>query len=395
MRRLTVITTALLLAALLAPPALRAQGRKIDKRPPQTRTNSDRWQRLDPAKRSEIEKIYQQLRSLPAEKQKQLLDKLHRMQPEERRRAVRDARHQLTLAPHERELQKKHKDILRQSWNRLPPEEQKRLREMKPEAREKRLHARFMAERARIVARLPDDLRQRVLTMTAPQQTDFLRRHKAKITSERIFKTEEIARLRSLDHKQLRRLFHPSHKNAPAPSQKPDFLSDSSWKKWIALRPYERPRVVGFILGKDRRRPQSGSNGRRPPPGPGGRKPPPGGEGGRGRPEQMSREETLKRFDKNADGKLDEAERKAAREQFQQDRESRGNGAGQGETRPEGQKPPRRPALRRSSGPPRTDPQGQGGQRPPGAGNGRPPGQQPRPNRARPGARPAPGRKKR
>ena len=378
MRRLTVTTTALLLAALLTPPALRAQGRKIDKLPPQTRTNSERWQRLDPAKRSEIERIYQQLRSLPAEKQKKLLDKLHRMQPEERRRAVRDARHKLTLAPHERELQKKHKDILRQSWNRLPPEEQKRLREMKPEAREKRLHARFMAERARIVARLPEDLRQRVLTMAAPQQADFLRKHKAKITSDRIFKTEEIARLRSLEHKQLRRLFHPSHKNAPDPAQKPDFLSDSSWKKWIALRPYERPRVVGFLLGKDRRRPQDGSNGRRPPP---------GGEGGRGRPEQMSREETLRRFDKNADGKLDEAERKAAREQFQQDRESRGNGAGQSEPRPEGLKPPRRPALRRSNGPPRTAPQGQGGQRPPGAGNSRP-------DRVRPGARPAPGRKK-
>ena len=386
MCRLTITTTVLLLAALLTSPALRAQGKKVDKRPPQTRTNSERWQRLDPAKRGEIEKIYQQLRSLPAEKQKQLLDKLHRMQPEERRTAVRDARHKLTMPPHERELQKKHKELLRQSWNRLPPEEQKRLMEMKPEAREKRLHARFMAERTRIVARLPEDLRQRVLTMAAPQQADFLRKHKARVTSERIFKTEEIARLRLLDHKQLRRLFHPPHKDAPPPAQKPDFLSDSSWKKWGALRPYERPRVVGFILGKDRRR---------PPPGPGGRKPPPGGEGGRGRPEQMSREETLKRFDKNADGKLDEAERKAAREQFQQDRESRGNGAGQSEPRPEGQKPPRRPALRRSSGPPRTGPQGQGGQRPPGAGNGRPPGQQPRPDRARPGARPAPGRKKR
>ena len=386
MRRLTVTTTALLLAALLTSPALRAQGKKMDKRPPQTRTNSDRWQRLDPAKRSELEKIYQQLRSLPAEKQKQLLDKLHRMQPEERRTAVRDARHKLTMPPHERELQKKHKELLRQSWNRLPPEEQKRLMEMKPEAREKRLHARFMAERTRIVARLPEDLRQRVLTMPAPQQADFLRKHKAKVTSERIFKTEEIARLRLLDHKQLRRLFHPPHKDAPPPTQKPDFLSDSSWKKWGALRPYERPRVVGFILGKDRRRPATG---------PGGRKPPPGGEGGRGRPEQMSREETLKRFDKNADGKLDEAERKAAREQFQQERESRGNGAGQREARPEGQKPPRRPALRRSSGPPRTAPQGQDGQRPPGASNGRPPGQQPRPNRVRPGARPGPGRKKR
>ena len=102
----------------------------------------------------------------------------------------------------------------------------------------------------------------------------------------------------------------------------------------------------------------------------------------------MSREETLKRFDKNADGKLDEAERKAAREQFQQERESRGNGADQREPRTEGQKPLRRPALRRSSGPPRTAPQGQGGQRPPGAGNSRP-------DRVRPGARPAPGRKKR
>ncbi|MCH2367339.1 MAG: hypothetical protein MK554_09015, partial [Planctomycetes bacterium] len=292
----------------------------------------------------------------------------------------------LDMLPHEREMRKKHLEILRRTWNDLSPATQKRLLEMTPEAREKHLHSRFMAQRNRIVDTLPAELRGRVAAMPPGQQADFLRKHKAKVTTERIFDADEITRIRSLDHKQLRRMFHPPHTESAGPDRKPEFLSPASWKKWKALKPYERPRVVGFVLGKDRRR---------PPPGPDGRKPPPGGEGGRGRPEQMSREETLKRFDKNADGKLDEAERKAAREQFQQDRESRGNGAGQREPRPEGQKPPRRPALRRSSGPPRTGPQGQGGQRPPSAGNGRPPGQQPRPDRARPGARPAPGRKKR
>jgi hypothetical protein len=318
MRHQTFSTTALLLAALLTAPALRAQGKKMDKRPPQTRTNSDRWQRLDPAKRSQIEKIYQQLRTLPAEKQKQLLDKLRRMQPEERRTALRDARHKLTMPPHERELQKKHNELLRQSWSRLHPEEQKRLMEMKPEARKKRLHERFMPERARIVARLPEDLRQRVLAMAAPQQADFLRKHKAKATSERIFKAEEIVRLRSLDHKQLRRLFHPPHKDAPPPAQKPDFLADSSWKKWNALRPYERPRVVGFILGNDRRRPQNGTDGRRSPPGrrPGPDARPPGQR------ERRKHDGALRLFDRNGNGKLEADERKAADEHHE-----RGKGA--------------------------------------------------------------------
>ncbi|MAM46780.1 MAG: hypothetical protein CMJ91_08960 [Planctomycetes bacterium] len=384
------LTAILLSAAFLAPGAdLFAQGRGKPARPAQVHVNSARWNKIEPARRREIEKIYEQIRALPADKQKLLLDKLRRMKPEDRRTAIRVAKTRLSMAPHEHELRKKHMEILRRSWNRLPPEEQKRLREMTPEGREKYLHKRFMAQRDRTVSTLPETLRKQVLVMTPPEQADFLRKHKAKVTSERLFNPQEITKLRSLDHKELRRLFHSQRKDSPTLPEKPDFLSAASWKKWNALKPYERPRVVGFILGKDRRR---------PPPGPGGRKPPPGGrggEGGRGRPEQMSREETLKRFDKNADGKLDEAERKAAREQFQQERESSGNGAGQRQPRPEGQKPPRRPALRRSSVPPRTGPQGKSGQRPPGAGNGRPPGQQPRPDRARPGTRPAPGRKKR
>ena len=384
------ILTALLLTVLLAPSvytqddASRSAAKPA--RAPRAHPSSDRWKQLEPAKRREIEKIHQQLRSLPADKQKQLLDKLRRMKPEDRRSAVRDARTRLAMPPHEQEMRKKHLEILRRTWKELPPAEQKRLLEMTPDAREKHLHARFMGQRKRIVATLPAELRTRVREMPPAQQADFLRKHKAKVTAEKIFDAGEITKLRSIDHKALRRMFHPPRNDSGPQPRKPEFLSSSSWKKWNALKPYERPRVVGFVLGKDRRR---------PPPGPDGRKPPPGGEGSRGRPEQMSREETLKRFDKNADGKLDEAERKAAREQFQQDRESRGNGADQSEPRTEGQKPPRRPALRRSSGPPRTAPQGQGAQRPPGAGNARPPGQQPRPNRARPGARPAPGRKKR
>ena len=385
-----VLTALLLSTAFLAPGAdLFAQGKGKPARPAQVHVNSARWNKIEPARRREIEKIYEQIRALPADKQKLLLDKLRKMKPEDRRTAGRDAKTRRSMAPHEHELRKKHMEILRRSWNRLPPEEQKRLREMTPEGREKYLHKRFRAQRDRTISTLPEALRKQVIGMTPPEQADFLRKHKARVTSERLFNSQEITKLRSLDHKERRRRFHPQRKDAPAPPEKPDFLSAASWKKWNALKPYERPRVVGFVLGKDRRR---------LPPGPGGRKPPPGGkggEGGRGRPEQMSREETLKRFDKNADGKRDEAERKAAREQFQQERESRGNGAGQHEPRPEGQKPPRRPALRRSSGPPRTGPQGQGGQRPPSAGNGRPPGQQPRPDRARPGARPAPGRKKR
>ncbi len=358
------ILTALLLIFLLAPLAFTQENASRPAAKPardsRAAPNSDRWKKLDPTKQREIEKIYQQLRSLPADKQKQLLDKLRRMKPEDRRSAVRDAKTRLAMPPHEQEMRKKHLEILRRTWKELPPAEQKRLMEMTPEAREKHLHARFMGQRKRIVATLPAELRTRVREMPPAQQADFLRKHKAKVTAEKIFDAGEITKLRSIDHKALRRMFHPPRNDSGSQPRKPEFLSSSSWKKWNALKPYERPRVVGFVLGKDRRRP----------PGPGGRKPPPGGkggegsEGGRGRPEQMSREETLKRFDKNADGKLDEAERKAAREQFQQERESRGNGAGQREPRPEGQKPLRRPALRRSSGPPRPDPQGQGWFRP-------------------------------
>ena len=91
------ILTTLLLTALLAPSVYTQEkpprpGGRPDAKPtraPRANPNSDRWKKLDPAKRREIEKIYQQLRSLPADKQKQLLDKLRRMKPEDRRSAVR------------------------------------------------------------------------------------------------------------------------------------------------------------------------------------------------------------------------------------------------------------------------------------------------------------------
>ena len=259
MTRAPLVITLLLLATLLPAPGIRAQGKQKNPQAPQLQINSDRWQKLDPAKRSQIEKIYQQLRTLPADKQKQLLSKLRKMKPEDRRSAVREARQKLAMPPHERELQKKHHELLRQSWNRLPPQEQERLMKMKPESRKKHLHERYMAQRTRILERLPENLRRRVLTMTPPQQADFLRKHKARATSEKIFNEQEIVKLRSLDHKQLRRLFHPPRKDSPAPAHKPDFLSDSSWEKWNALRPYERPRSLDSFSGKTADIPRTGA----------------------------------------------------------------------------------------------------------------------------------------
>ena len=232
-----VLTALLLSTAFLAPGAdLLAQGKGKPARPAQVHVNSARWNKIEPARRREIEKIYEQIRALPADKQKLLLDKLRKMKPEDRRTAVRDAKTRLSMAPHEHELRKKHMEILRRSWNRLPPEEQKRLREMTPEGREKYLHKRFGAQRDRTVSTLPETLRKQVIGMTPPEQADFLRKHKARVTSERLFNSQEITKLRSLDHKELRRLFHPQRKDAPAPPEKPDFLSAASWKKWNALK---------------------------------------------------------------------------------------------------------------------------------------------------------------
>ena len=378
-------------------------------RPARLRVNSDRWKQLDPAKRREIERIYQQLRTLPADKKKQLLDKLRKMKPEDQRTAVRDAKNRLAMAPHEREMRRKHMEILRRSWNDLAPTEQKRLREMTPEAREKHLHARFMAQRKRIVDNLPTELRTRVLAMPPARQADFLRKHKAKVTAERLFDAREIAKLRSLDHKELRRMFHPPHTDSATPLRKPGFLSSTSWKKWNALKPYERPRVLGFVLGKDRKRPPPGSGGHRPSPegregrNAEGRKPQ-----DRGRGEPAGREEILKRFDRNANGKLDEGEREAARK-YLREREKRPGGQGYprgGSPQGDGEKKAgvrRAPNRERDGRPPHPrgtpgkDTQGRprGGKRPPVAGENRPGGQLPRKTGPRPAPKPSGNRKKR
>ncbi|MEE3199237.1 MAG: DUF3106 domain-containing protein, partial [Planctomycetota bacterium] len=208
------ILTTLLLTVLLAPSvytqekAPRPDGRPAAKptRAPRANPNSDRWKKLDPSKQREIEKIYQQLRSLPADKQKLLLDKLRRMKPEDRRSAVRDARTRLAMPPHEQEMRKKHLEILRRTWKELPPAEQERMKKMSPEAREKHLHARFVGQRKRTGDTLPTELRTRVRELPPAQQADFLRKHKAKVTAEKIFDADEITKLRSIDHKALRRM---------------------------------------------------------------------------------------------------------------------------------------------------------------------------------------------
>ena len=92
-----VLTALLLSTAFLAPGAdLFAQGKGKPARPAQVHVNSARWNKIEPARRREIEKIYEQIRALPADKQKLLLDKLRKMKPEDRRTAVRDAKTRLS-----------------------------------------------------------------------------------------------------------------------------------------------------------------------------------------------------------------------------------------------------------------------------------------------------------
>ena len=61
------ILTTLLLTVLLAPSVYPQDAAAKPARAPRAHPSSDRWKQLDPAKRLEIEKIHQQLRSLPAD----------------------------------------------------------------------------------------------------------------------------------------------------------------------------------------------------------------------------------------------------------------------------------------------------------------------------------------
>jgi len=44
----------------------------------------------------------------------------------------------------------------------------------------------------------------------------------------------------------------PAASSSTSPPQRPDFISEASWKRWLALKPYERPRVLHFIRYGDK-----------------------------------------------------------------------------------------------------------------------------------------------
>ena len=237
-----------LLPLLFFPAEALGQERPSVTAPPTEKSQNDnreRWKSLPPERQKEIQKLFELLRELPPAERKMLLERLRAMSPGERRQALERARGHLD--PLEGSTRELRRDLIRRHLEGLPAEEKERLRRLSPEERREFLEKRFSERREKILSRLPPELREKAAKMPPQQQVEFLRRLRGEQLFKETFKdSREIDRLRSLPPGRLREVLRVPADGSPQP--KPRFFSDEAWKRWLELKPFERLRVLRFLI---------------------------------------------------------------------------------------------------------------------------------------------------
>jgi hypothetical protein len=208
--------------------------------------NRRRWEGLPPEKRRALKQIQGRLAELPPEKKRELLRRLRELSPEARRRVLQRAREELNRGdPAERDARRARRDILRQRLERLPPAERERLRHLPPQELKRYFQERGRERRRQIIAGLPEPVRQKVESLSAREQSAFLRQWQAERTVERTFLVpRELEQLRQMPAARRREILAPLGPGKPPP--RPEFLSEETWRRWRGLKPYERARVLRY-----------------------------------------------------------------------------------------------------------------------------------------------------
>ena len=131
--------------------------------------------------------------------------------------------------------------------NSLPKKVRERLQRLPAEERQKQLQQYVATRRAKLIEKLPPDLAAEVRRLPPRKQAQRLKQYRTSQTFRRTFQDrDEINRLRKLPQRELRQLLAMKGAGDSAAS-KPDYLSSRTWKRWLALKRYERERILRLV----------------------------------------------------------------------------------------------------------------------------------------------------
>ena len=204
----------------------------------------DRWSSLSAQKRKQLEAIYRQLRELPPDKRKLLLDRLRDLDSNTRRERIRSAKKRLEndASWFERQSRQTRRAVLES----LPKNVRDRLQRLPAKERQKHIQQLVANRRAKLIERLPPGVAAEVRALPPGKQTQRLKQYRTSQVFRRTFQDrEEINRLRKLPQKELRRLLAVGAGDSAA--SKPDYLSTRTWERWKALKRYERDRILRLV----------------------------------------------------------------------------------------------------------------------------------------------------
>ncbi len=205
----------------------------------------DRWSSLSAQKRKQLEAIYRQLRELPPDKRKLLLDRLRDLDSNTRRERIRSAKKRLEndASWFERQSRQTRRAVLES----LPQNVRDRLQRLPAKERQKHLQQLVANRRAKLIERLPPGVAAEVRALPPGKQTQRIKQSRTSQVFRRTFQDrEEINRLRKLPQKELRRLLAVKGAGDSA-APKPDYLSTRTWERWKALKRYERDRILRLV----------------------------------------------------------------------------------------------------------------------------------------------------
>jgi hypothetical protein len=250
-------------------PAAREDGAREKSAPDE---NRKRWERLPPEARLRIEKLYERLKELRPEERRRLIEQLRSLDPARRRDLLRRAKDAAGKDSIDRDIDRdtdrERRRFIQNQLRGLPPEEKASLERLAPVERRRFGGGKREERRKSMVSRLPLPLREKVAEMSPRERLHFLQRW----NGERAFKETftdplEVEKIRVLPPRRVMEALKATE--GVEPDRRPEWLSEDTWRRWLVLKPYERPRALRHLLGPRLEGPTPrGPRGEDPPHGP-------------------------------------------------------------------------------------------------------------------------------
>ena len=240
--RLLPLVLLLTVAAGTAAEPLQPAG---DKKAPAA-ANRERWAKLPPQKKKQIEELYRRLLGLSPRDRDLVLERLRAMDPRERRKLLREAQEEVQKGILEQQSRRIRREWIEKQLEKMPQAEKDRLKGLSIQEQKKYLQAKIRKARERSIGRLPPPLQEKVRSMPPGEQAEFLRGyHGEQVFKETFRNPEEVKQLRALPLERIAGLLGQGTKG-PA---RPAFLSDETWNRWLELKPYEKARALRVLIG--------------------------------------------------------------------------------------------------------------------------------------------------